>query len=292
MGEIADALRRAQGASLQRLASVPAPQPQPQPEAPPRLRAATEVRPAPSIPVLAPADPAIAFASGADVEACRRVAVKLRQALVARGARSLAVVSAVPGEGKTTVLCDLAVALASLSGAGQVAVVDLDLRRPSIRNVLALPARVGIEEYLAGRADLDDVGLTVGDPSLCIYPTVLPQQAPHALLVSPRFVAMLDELERRHAWVLVDTPPVLPLPDASLILQRVAACLIVAREGYSRARYVKQLVATLPADRIAGLVLNAARMSKVSYSAYYYTEADPEEERRDKSLRGRQRDAE
>jgi non-specific protein-tyrosine kinase len=230
-----------------------------------------ERRPAePSVPSLVPSDPAIVVSAGANAEACRRVAVRLRQSLAARGARSVALVSAVRGEGKTTVLCDLAVALASLSGGRQIAVVDLDLRLPSIRSVLALPTRVGIEQYLVGRAHLDEVVVSIGEPALDVYPTVAPPPAPHELLVSSRLGTMLDELERRYSCVLVDTPPTLVVPDASLILQRVGACVVVARAGYSRVRYVKQLVASLPADRIVGHVLNAARLPRVAGSSSYY----------------------
>jgi len=101
------------------------------------------------------------------------------------------------------------------------------------------------------------------------------QRASHELLVKPRFAQMIEELERRYAIVLIDTPPALLVPDANLILRRVATCLAVARAGESRARRFRQLVEMLPSRRLLGEILNGVRPQDLAYG-YYGSSPDGE----------------
>lgn len=229
---------------------------------------------------LYPVDPAIVIDAGPNVEACRHIAVRVRAELEARAARSVAIVSAVQAEGKTTVLCDLGLALASLAGGRDVALVDLDLRKPSMAQVLDVSPERGIEEVLDGTATLDDVRVSVRRPAVDLYPALAPRRASHELLVKPRFAQMIDELERRYAIVLIDTPPALLVPDANLILRRVATCLAVARAGQSRARRFRQLVEMLPSRRLLGEILNGVRAQDLNYGYYGTSQGDETDEPR------------
>jgi len=272
MGEIADALRRARllegGGGLERS------------PAPPRTAVdrSLEVRPPPprasreecGLDQLSPVDPAIVIEDGPNLETCRRLAVRLRATIRAGGLTSVAIVSALRNEGKTTVLCDLGLALASLSSQREVAIVDLDLRNPSIARVLDLPARRGVEDVLLGRAALDDICISVKQPELDIFPAVVAQRASHELLVLPAFARLVSELERRYSVVLFDTPPALLVPDANLILQQVGAAIPIARAGQTRVRAFRQLIEQLPEGRILGELLNGVSAPSASY--YYYGE--------------------
>jgi len=206
---------------------------------------------------------------GPSVEAFRGVALRVHRELEERGAASVAIVSAVREEGKTTALCDVGLALASLSGDHEVALVDLDLRKPSMARVLGVPADRGIEDVLRGGATLDDVRISVGRPRVDLYPAVEPQRAAHELLALPSLAAMIGELEERYAMVLFDTPPALLLPDTNLILGHVASCIVVARSGETRVRHFRQVIETLPKRRILGELLNATRAPSYSYGYYY-----------------------
>jgi Mrp family chromosome partitioning ATPase len=217
---------------------------------------------------LAPRDPAIELTDGACVEACRGVALRLRSELERRGEKTVAIVSAVRGEGKTTVLCNLGLALASLSADNDLALVDLDLRKPSVANVLGVPASGGVEDILRGTTTLDEVRVSVPQPGFDLYPAVEPLHSVHKLLVLPSFAAMIRELEQRYSVVLFDTPPTLLVPDTSLILKRVQACIPIARAGQTRARYLRQMLEVLPHGQILGELLNCARSPR--YAADYY----------------------
>lgn len=291
MGEIADAIRRARAAATggRREAGEPGPSGPQHPAPEPAHRVREVPRPAAErrLERLVPQSPAIVLDEGPTAEACRHVALRLRAELEARSARSVAIVSAVRGEGKTTVACNLAIALATLSQGREVALVDLDLRRSSIAAYLSLPRHAaGIEQVLQGGAELEDVCLAVEKPALDLYPAAAPQRAAHELMVLPRFGETIEALERRYATVVVDTPPTLFVPDARLILRHVAVCVPVGRTGQSRVRQLRQLAEHLPRQQVLGPVLNDTRRSQIDYGGYgYYGEESEDGSRRSRRRR-------
>jgi Mrp family chromosome partitioning ATPase len=293
MGEIADALRRARN---QRPASAPAEGSlRSLPTAPIAVTRAAAPAPAPlepkpglTISSVEPQNAAVILEHGANAEACRHLALRLRSVMDERRARSIAIVSAERGDGKTTVACNVAIALATLSREREVALIDLDLRRPAVVKSLSVPHDSGLEEVLLGRANLDAVRVSVQQPAIDIYPVVTPQDAAHELLVLPQMVAMIAELERRYATVVVDTPPAPLVPDATLILRHVPLCAPVVRVGKTRARSLKRLLECLPRERIAGWILNGERAATFGYRDYYYGE-EPGAEPRPKSRSGARR---
>lgn len=282
MGEIADALRRAREAQLGEARREPAPPASAAESAarPQAARAGSEARARATTAVgrvvgsLTSADPVLGLADEAALDACRRVALRIRTALARAGGRSVAVVSAVRGEGKTTVTCDLAIAMASLCKEGEVALVDLDLRNPSIARRLGVEVELGVEQYLSGDVALDDLRLVVQRPSLEIYPIAAPAREAHELLVSARFAELIRELEARHAVVLIDTPATLVASDTAIILEKVATCILLARAGVTRMRNFRQLVASLPRAKMIGGVMNGARPERHRYYDYYHAEGD------------------
>ena len=284
MGEIADALRRAREAQLQdgrREIRAPAPVPPAAPSEPAARSAAVHaVRPSPLpaarvVESLTDADASLVLSDDAALDATRRVALRIRTELARCGSRTFAVVSAVRGEGKTTVTCDLAIALASLSKEGEVALVDLDLRNPSVARRLGLDVEVGVEQFLSGDAALDDLRIAIRRPNLEFYPVAAPVREAHELLVSPRFGQLIRELEARHALVLVDTPACLVASDTAMILEHVASCVLLARFGVTRMRNFRQLVASVPRGKVLGQVMNGMPVSRHRYYDYYGTETGP-----------------
>lgn len=289
MGEIAEALRRARErrGNVSEEAGPPAPStpraappaPRVAPPAPERPRQEAARAPAPPLArgeaaaghhvhTLRPTERAIVLSHGAAAEACRGVAVRIRAQLDRRGVRSLAVVSSVSGEGKTTVLCDLGLALASLSGGREVALVDLDLRKPSLGRMLGTTGDIGVESVLSGEADLEAVRVRVEEPALDCYPALAAHRAPHKLLALPALSRMIDDLERSYTYVLIDTPPALLFPDAGVILGHVGACIPVVRAGVTRTRSYRNLMRVLPRGQVLGGLLNSVQTAS-SYESYY-----------------------
>jgi Mrp family chromosome partitioning ATPase len=274
MGEIADALRRAR---TQRPATTPEPglRGLPAPTSRPPVAREGGTKPGLTINSVEPQNRAIILEQGPDAEACRHLALRVKKGMDERRARSIAIVSAERGDGKTTVACDIAIALATLSREREVALVDFDLRRPSIAKSLAVPHDAGVEEILLGRATLDSVRVCVQQPAIDVYPVVTPQDAAHELIVLPQMAALIADLERRYAIVVVDTPPAPLVPDATLILGHVAVCAPVVRAGKTRSRSVRKLLDCLPHERLIGWILNGEKTPRFGYRDYYYGEEPP-----------------
>jgi capsular exopolysaccharide synthesis family protein len=279
MGEISDALRRS------RENAPPKPDAQP----PVRESAAPASRPEPARKADAPrveipdlegeSWPARVIATdgqSASAEAARHVALRLRRELERRRARSVAVVSSERAEGKTTVACNLALALASLSRGRVVALVDLDLRAPSVAAALGIPHSRGVDDVLRGSCRLDDVRIEIERPGLDVHPARHPEANAHELLVSPAFAALVSELERRYEIIVFDTPPTLLVPDASVIIEQVGAAVAVSRAGRTRRKAFEKMLELLPPAKLIGTVLNEGVLPGAERQYGYYGVPRPE----------------
>lgn len=207
---------------------------------------------------------------GAAAECARHLALRVRAELERRKARSIAVVGALHDEGKTTVAGNLALALCSLSASRSIALVDLDLRRPSLAKALGVAPVRGIDDVIAGEASLAEACVTFDQPAIDIYPVRKPRASAHELLVQPAMATALAELERRYEVVVIDTPPVLLVPDTPILLERVATCLVVARAGRTRSHAFSRMCAMLPAGKMIGAVLDEGQLPTEASSYRYY----------------------
>jgi Mrp family chromosome partitioning ATPase len=286
VGEISDALRRARAAKQGELNPEEPPDRRAS-EAPRRERARRrEAARTPLDPGLPDHGPAVTLTldkqehwparavlvddAGSIAESCRHLALRLRSEMERRSVRSVLLTSPLRNEGKTTLACDLALAMASLSRGRTVALVDLDLRRPSIASYFRIISDQGVEDYLVESAELEDICVSVDKPALDVYPTRAPHPAAHELLVQPRFAEFVRELEQHYATVILDTPPALLVPDASLILTHAGAYAAVARAGTTRRRAYKKMVRMLPPDRLIGGILNEGSAASFKKNYGYY----------------------
>jgi capsular exopolysaccharide synthesis family protein len=212
------------------------------------------------------------------VEHSRHLALRLKSDMERLGHRSVMVASALRDEGKTTVSCNLAIALASVSSGRGIALVDLDLRNPSIGKRINLTVEHGIDDVILGRVPLEDARRPLSAPRIDVYPTAHRRPDAHEFLAGDGFAKTMDELHRRYELVVIDSPPTLLVPDSTLILRRADCCVTVAHAGITRVRMYKKMLATLPSDRILGKILNAAPTEKHQrdYYAYGYGIEDEE----------------
>jgi capsular exopolysaccharide synthesis family protein len=193
------------------------------------------------------------------------------------GLRVLAMTSATPDDGKTVTTLNLAGALAQAPDA-RVLVVDADLRRPSIAKYLGLdlqPAR-GLSDVLRDPAcTLRDVVQPVEGFNLSIVPAGPPQNAPYELLNSSRLENFLSQAREQYDCVLVDTPPLVPLPDCRLIGKWVDGFLLVVGAHKTPRRLVQDALNLLDAAKVLGIVFNGDRKPLSNrYGYYYYTHTD------------------
>src|SRR5580765_2479405 len=193
------------------------------------------------------------------------------------GLRVLAMTSATPNDGKTVTTLNLAGALAQAPDA-RVLVVDADLRRPSVANYLGLDSHRsrGLSDVLRDPSyTLADVVQQVEGFNLSIVPAGAPQNAPYELLNSTRLENFLNDARERYDCVLVDTPPLVPLPDCRLIGKWVDGFLLVVGAHKTPRSLVQDALNLLDLSKLIGIVFNGDRKPLSNrYGYYYYTHAD------------------
>lgn len=203
-------------------------------------------------------------------EAFRTLRTSMQLLGIDRPVTSVQVTSAMPGEGKTSVVSGLAMLLAT---AGQrVVVVDSDLRRPRLHEVFGVTNEVGLTSAFLGDVDLLEVVRPVpGDESLWVLPSGPVPANPSELLSSKRMAELLFRLQGEFDIVLVDSAPLLPVTDSTLVAAWVEATLLVARAGVTTERQVGEAVERLRQveANLVGTVLND--VDDVDYG-YYYSE--------------------
>jgi polysaccharide biosynthesis transport protein len=195
--------------------------------------------------------------------------------------RTIVVTSSQPLEGKTTTACNLAVAL-SLGGS-RVLLIDADLRRPSLYETLQRSAGgsrraiarddPGLSHLLVGLAELGDVIQESPQPNLFIIPAGRTPPNPSELLASERMRELLKEKElETFDWVILDTPPVLPVTDAVVLAQVVSGVVFVVGAELTRRVQVERALETLRATkaRLIGGVLNRVDLVRNKYYYMHY----------------------
>jgi len=204
-------------------------------------------------------------------EALRQLRTNLQFVNVDAPARAIAVTSAVPGEGKTTTACNLAIVFAEAGK--RVVIVDADLRRPRVAEYLNVEGAVGLTNVLAGQATVDDALQQWGTSGVFVLPAGSIPPNPSELLGSRNMEALLASLRQGFDVVIVDTPPLLPVTDGAVAATIVDGTVLVFRCGKTttaQARSAADALAAVDA-RVLGCVLNMVpRKSSGAYTYYDY----------------------
>ena len=185
--------------------------------------------------------------------------------------RSIVVTSASPGEGKTLIAANLAVALAQ---AGQrVVILDADMRRPHMHSLFGLGVAPGLSDLLAGKVRLEDGVRATATPSLKVVTAGNAAANPAELVASRRFAELLAELQRGCDVVVLDTPPVMAVADASILAHQTSGVLfVVAADSTSRQAAQAALDQLERArSRFIGAVLNRtdSRLHRYYRASYF-----------------------
>ena len=206
----------------------------------------------------------------ARAEALRQLRTNLQYVDADRPVKTLVVTSAVPGEGKSSTTCGLAVLFAE---AGQrVLIIDADLRRPRIADYLGLEGKVGLTTVLVGKASVDDVVQRYGTDLWVLASGFLPPN-PSELLGSRHMADLLEELRDKFDTIIVDCPPLLPVTDAAVVAARADGALLLSRARKTTGAQVTTAVQALRSvdARLLGCVLNMVA-AKGPDAYYYYDE--------------------
>jgi capsular exopolysaccharide synthesis family protein len=181
------------------------------------------------------------------------------------------ITSALPGEGKTTLSVNLALALAQH---GSTCIVDADLRRQGVASMLGVCADHGLGEVLAGTMNMDEAFVPhVSVPGLSVLPAGAVPDDPGTLIASNAMADLVGKLRQRFEFVVIDSPPILPVADARSISALVDGILMIGRSGVTTRANMKRAVEMLREVRSAPVleyVLNAAEYPTAGYSYYKY----------------------
>lgn len=181
------------------------------------------------------------------------------------------ITSAAMGEGKTTVACCIAIAMAQTGK--RVVIVDCDLRRPRLHRIFQKPSDVGLTTALVEGENEDHIEETEV-PNLSVYVAGPHPPNPAELLQSERFKTVLKRLMAKYDYVLLDSPPVLAVTDAAVLSTLVDGVVMVTRAFQTRKELAQHALRRLTdvGAHVAGVVLNAVNLTKdeYKYSYQYY----------------------
>ena len=173
-----------------------------------------------------------------------------------RPLRVIAVTSAVVGDGKTFTAVNLAAALASKPDR-RVLVIDADLRRPSVMPRLGMDEAEGLASVLqASKGSLMRYVKPVEGLALDVLPGETVKSGTYELLTSPKLAAVMQEARAKYDYIVVDTPPVLPLPDSGLLRGVVDGYLVVVSARSTPRKLVGEALNVLEPASVIGLVYN------------------------------------
>jgi capsular exopolysaccharide synthesis family protein len=204
-------------------------------------------------------------------EAFKSIRTNVLFSTAEEGMRSLVITSAGPGEGKSLVASNLALALAQ---AGQrVLLIDADMRRPRVHEIFGGQQEPGLSNVLSGNAKTNEAIGKSTTPGLWVMPSGHIPPNPAELLGSKRYTDFISSLSLHFDWVVLDTPPVMVVADSSIVANQSSGVVFVVRADHTNRHAVTAAAEQLEAANahLLGSVLNGVDLVRnpYYYSAYY-----------------------
>jgi protein-tyrosine kinase len=195
------------------------------------------------------------------VEQYRKLAATLHHAQAERELKVVMISSAVSGDGKTLTSTNLALTL-SESYRRRVLLIDADLRRPSVHRVFRVHNVSGLTDCLSAATDRR-LPLVDASSRLSLLLAGRPDSDPMSGLTSGRMRRLITEAKANFDWVLIDTPPLVLLPDANLLAAMVDAAILVISAGKTPYKLITRAIEAVGRGRILGVVLNRVDQAQV-----------------------------
>lgn len=203
---------------------------------------------------------------GLGAEQFRFLAVRLRQMQQTRKLKKVLITSTLPEEGKSLVSANLAATLARRKQQ-KVLLLEGDLRRPVQAQLFGGAKLAGLSEWLqAGKPGVGNVYYLDG-PGFWLMPAGHPPDNPLELMQTGKLSELLDRLDEWFDWVVIDSPPLLPLADTSVWSRVADGILMVVREGRSERRQLQRGLEVIDSARLLGVVINSCSIS--AHEDYY-----------------------
>jgi capsular exopolysaccharide synthesis family protein len=201
-------------------------------------------------------------------EAFNLLGVRLRNLRREREFKSLLITSTIPKEGKSVVAANLACTLGS-GGRQRVLLVDGDVRRPTQPEIFGLAQVPGLCNYLLGKRSLTACIYQLPKAGIWILPAGDNQDDIRDLIQSPQIPALMTTLNSWFDWIVIDSPPVLPMLDTSIWARLADGILLVARQGTTRKGKLKKGLEALDPNKLIGTLLNSWQNTNDNYDYYY-----------------------
>jgi capsular exopolysaccharide synthesis family protein len=223
-----------------------------------------------SLPVSLPRDSKLICLTAPEslgAEKFRFLGVRLRQLQHTRSLKKLLITSTIPEEGKSTVSANLATILARKQQP-KILLLDGDLRRPSLSKQFGLAKLPGLSEWLHGEPRPIEHIYRLEGPNLWFLPAGRPPENPLELMQAGRLSKLMEQLAGWFDWIIIDSPPVLPLADTSVWARLVDGILLVTREGTTKKRQLQSGLQALEQSKLLGAVVNSC--ASTDHTNYYY----------------------
>jgi len=198
-------------------------------------------------------------------EKFRFLAVRLRQIRQSRPLKKVLITSTIPQEGKSTVAANLACTLARRKQ-HKTLLLEGDLRRPTVAQKFGLGRVPGLSEWLRGETEtmniyrLDALGLWV-------LPAGSAPENPLELMQSGKLAPLMEQLTTWFEWIIIDSPPVLPLADTSIWARQADGILLVTRKSISEKKQLQRGLEALETSKLLGALVNGS--TDAAHSDYY-----------------------
>ncbi len=208
-------------------------------------------------------------------EKFRYLGVRVRQFQQAKSLKRLLITSTIPQEGKSFVCANLALTLARKRNQ-KVLLLEGDLRRPVLAQRFGLEHLAGLSEWLQQSDVANNVPgiFRLAPADLWFLPAGTPPEHPLELMQSGRLSELLSRLSDQFDLIIIDSPPVLPLADTSVLARLSDGALLVTREGVTERRQLQKGLQALDQSKLIGVVLNSSQGGE---EEHYYRRYSPEE---------------
>jgi capsular exopolysaccharide synthesis family protein len=183
--------------------------------------------------------------------------------------KKLLITSALPKEGKSFTSSNLAQVIVRQHGR-RVLLIDADLRGPRLHLMLGTAPGPGLSDYLQGRNDEFSIMQRGPMENLFFIPSGTEIEDPAELVGNGKLRILMQRLEPLFDWIIVDSPPAIPVSDASMLAKACDGVLMVVRSNATPSDIARKAREEFPDQALVGVVLNGTTDEVVPYARYYY----------------------
>jgi len=202
-------------------------------------------------------------------EKFRFLATRLRHIQQKRTLKCIVITSSAPEEGKTMVAANLACSLAA--GRQNVLLIEGDLRRPSLGQALGLADLPGLSQLLQSQLDSASNIYSLEASGLYVLLAGNSHANPFEFMEAGKLLLLVDTMSQLFDWIVIDSPPLLPLADTSMWLRLAEAVILVARPGVTTKHQLQRTLESIEQPKLLGAVINASIQTTRDIYYYHYT---------------------